>query len=79
MHEIVYHSLTKCDADIKSHLTQNIVLTGGNASLPGCLERLNKEVNVMQPNNVKTHIACPAEKSFATWIGGSILSSFHTF
>ena len=47
MHEMVYHSLTKCDADIKSHLTQNIVLTGGNASLPGYLERLNKEVTLI--------------------------------
>lgn len=44
MHEIVFHSIMKCDPDCIKELSSNIVLTGGNSSFPGTLERLAKEV-----------------------------------
>lgn len=45
VHEILFRSIVKTDADLKVDLSKNIILTGGNSSFPGMIERLNKELN----------------------------------
>ena len=44
IHELVYESLLKCDANIRYELMKNILICGGNAKIKGMAERLNKEL-----------------------------------
>jgi len=43
-------SINKCEMDIRKDFYQNIVLTGGSSAFNGLPERLNKEINDLQPN-----------------------------
>lgn len=78
-HEITYHSILKCDIDIRKDLYSNIVMSGGTTMYPGIPERLSKEVTALAPSTMKIKVVAPAERKFLVWIGGSILSSLSTF
>ena len=77
--DITYKSIQKSDIDIRKELGQNIVLSGGTTLLPGIQERLEKDVSALAPANTKIKVDAPAERRFAVWIGGSVLSSLSTF
>lgn len=79
LHEICYHSVAKCDIDIRRELFSNIVMSGGTTMYPGIPERLSKELTAMVPPAMKIKVIAPAERKFLVWIGGSILSSLSTF
>ena len=44
IHELVYETVLKCDANIRVKLLKNIVVCGGNAKFDGMDKRLNKEL-----------------------------------
>jgi len=71
-------TIQKCEADIRSGLTENVVLCGGTAVLPNITARLYgamlKEAPAMEPK-----IVAQPERKYTVWIGGSILSSLSTF
>ncbi len=79
IHEIVQDSITKCDKDLIKEFFGHILLTGGTSMMPGLTERMKKEMMVLAPSNTKVDIIAPAERMYAAWIGGSILSSLTTF
>ena len=76
-----YYSIQKCDIDIRKDLYNNIVLSGGNSMFYGLYERLIKEIKYLALFSMKDEVKVIAspERKYATWIGGSILSSFSTF
>ncbi|CAJ1441871.1 unnamed protein product, partial [Effrenium voratum] len=47
LHDTVFQSLMKCDADVRPSLYDNVVLSGGASLVPGFRERLAKELSEM--------------------------------
>jgi actin beta/gamma 1 len=76
-----YDSIQKCDIDIRKILYNCVVLSGGNSMFNGLPERLTKEIKALAPESMKEEVRIIAspERKFATWIGGSIISSISTF
>ncbi|MCH8909045.1 MAG: actin family protein [Candidatus Heimdallarchaeota archaeon] len=79
MHELIYKSIQNCDVDIRPHLYNNIVLSGGSTMFPGLKERLHKELVSLVPDGVDVKVVAPPERRYSVWIGGSILASLKTF
>jgi len=84
--DLVTNSLHKCDADIRSALMSNVIITGGNSLISGFTERLVAELQKRTPPalrfklvNQQTGFQATTERLFSPWIGGSILSSLGTF
>ncbi|WP_204103801.1 MULTISPECIES: hypothetical protein [Spirulina sp. CCY15215] len=79
--EKLYHSIFKCDLDIRRKLYENIVLSGGTTIFPGMVDRLQQEVTSLSPSSMKVKVIAthPQERKYYTWIGGSMLASSETF
>lgn len=80
--QMIIDAISKGDLDIRKEMFSNIFITGGNTLFPGFPERLQKQLIHSAPQNVRikviTHPSL-SERRFASWIGGSILSSLGTF
>jgi actin-related protein len=79
IHETTFHSIMKCDVDIRKDLYSNVVLSGGTTMFPGIGERMTKELTALAPSTMKIKVVAPPERKYSVWIGGSILSSLSTF
>jgi actin-related protein len=79
IHDMVFQTSMKCDADIRRDLCGSIVLSGGNTMFPGIAERMTKEITAMVPSTWKIKVVAPLYRKYSVWIGGSILSSLSTF
>ena len=79
VHDAIYHSIMKCDVNIRKDLYKNIVLTGGTSMFPGFAQRLEKEVLSIPRLTIEVKVIAPAERKYSVWIGGSILTSLSTF
>ncbi|KAM4839597.1 actin, cytoplasmic 1-like [Urocitellus parryii] len=79
IHETTFHSIMKCDVDIRKDLYANTVLSGGTTMYPGLADRMHKEISALAPSTVKIKIIAPPERKYSVWIGGSILASLSTF
>lgn len=78
---LIQGSVSSCDPDLIARLYPNIVVTGGSSLISGFIERLSFELNSITAGT-KTRIHAPrssSERTFSSWIGGSILSSLGTF
>ena len=80
-HKMINDAITKTDIDIRKDLFSNILVCGGNTLFPNFPERLQKQLNSskMQARWKIISHQSNTEKKFASWIGGSILSSLGTF
>ncbi len=76
---MVVESVNKADIDIRRDLYQNVILAGGNTHFKGFLDRLQRLIPDISPNNVKVKVAGCAERKLRPWNGGSILSSLGSF
>ncbi|XP_049848354.1 uncharacterized protein LOC126314422 [Schistocerca gregaria] len=79
LHHLLYHSVSKCDIDLRKGLYSSIVLAGGSTLLSGFADRLLKETHAISPKNMKIRIYAPEQRQFTTWIGGSILAALSSF
>jgi actin-related protein 4 len=79
--EMVKASISGVAMDIRPHLLQNIVVTGGTTLVNGFTDRLHNELVATYPGaRIKIQAAgLTAERRFGSWIGGSILGSLGTF
>eukprot|EP00094_Tigriopus_californicus_P004305 TCALIF_04150-PA protein Name:"Similar to ACTL6B Actin-like protein 6B (Homo sapiens)" AED:0.05 eAED:0.05 QI:191/0.5/0.66/1/1/1/3/0/457 len=71
-----------CDIDLRPALYGSVVVTGGNTLLQGFNERLNRDLSVKTPTNMRFKLIAangPQERRFGSWIGGSILASLGSF
>ena len=55
------------------------MIVGGNTLFPNIAERLSSNINKLGGNSIDFKIIAPAERQFAPWIGGSILSCLSPF
>ncbi|OMJ90253.1 hypothetical protein SteCoe_7457 [Stentor coeruleus] len=77
--EMVYKSIMKCNDDVRRVLFGNVVITGGSTMISGFGERFSKEICNKATGNMRVKVISLPERSFSTWIGGSILSSLSSF
>ena len=83
LHELIHQSLLSVgDVDIRKELTSNVILTGGSSLFPHLDARLSWELSQLLPAFTKPKVVAPrfsVERSCASWIGGSILTSLGSF
>lgn len=83
LHQLVHESLLAVgDVDVRKELAGSICLVGGTSLLPNIDTRLSQEITKMLPSFVKPKIVASkisVERSCASWIGGSILTSLGSF
>jgi actin-related protein len=79
IHQMLYNSINKCDIDIRKDLYENIILAGGSTMFPSLIERLQKEIELLAPSNIKVKVVAPENRQYSAWIGGSMLASKSEF
>jgi len=83
IHELIKDSLSAVsDADIRKELCGNIILTGAASLVPNIERRLSLEAQYLLPGLYKCKLIATRntiERRYASWIGGSILSSLGSF
>ncbi|CAJ1330262.1 unnamed protein product [Effrenium voratum] len=77
LHDTVFQSLMKCDADVRPSLYDNVVLSGGASLVPGFRERLAKELSEMA--SVPISVAAPPERRYGAWLGGALITAQPAF
>ena len=78
---LVQQSLNQVDIDTRTFMLGNIVVSGAGSLLRGFTDRLVQELGQNYPSpKIKAHAPGNLyERRFASWVGGSILSSLGTF
>lgn len=83
LHKLVHESLTAVgDADARKELCGNIVLVGASSLFPNMEQRLSYELSTVVPSTYKCRTLASrtsVERSCASWIGGSIVTSLGSF
>ena len=79
IHEHLYQSINKCDANVRKELYSDIVLSGGSTLFAGIEDRLLSEMTKLAPKDVVCKIIAPPDRKYSVWIGGSIFGSVRTF
>ena len=77
--QMTHDSIMNCDEEIRNDMFSNIVLSGGSTMFPGIADRMQKEITLLAPSDMKVKIIAPPERKYSTWIGGSILASLDSF
>lgn len=50
IHELAFHSIMKCDADVRKDLYNNLIISGGSSMFSGLSDRLSKEIIALAPS-----------------------------
>lgn len=50
IHELAFHSIMKCDSDVRKDLYNNLIISGGSTMFPGLSDRLSKEIIALAPS-----------------------------
>jgi actin-like protein 6A len=84
LHKLIHESLLSIgDVDARKELAQCICLVGGSSLLPNIETRLSQELSAILPSFVKPKVlvsrVSSVERSCASWIGASILTSLGSF
>ena len=91
IHETIYNSIMKFNADTRKDLYANIVLSGGNTLFPGIADRVQREITALAPPTVMINTVTAPDRIYSAsiggrdrriysaLIGGSILASLSTF
>jgi actin-related protein len=83
LHKLVHESLTAVgDADARKELCGNIVLCGGSSLFENLEQRLSYELGTIVPGTYKCRVLASrtsVERSCASWLGGSIVTSLGSF
>ena len=79
LHEAAYHSIMKCDVDIRKELYHNTILSGGNTLLDGFADRLHDGLSALAPHSIVVGIVAPEDRVHSAWLGGSILPMLASF
>jgi len=77
--EAVIESVSSTSLAMHPHFYMNIVLTGGNALIPGFSERIYKDVRSMAPIDFDVEITSPTSPIAYAWQGGVELSKQQDF
>lgn len=79
--ELVKASVMAVDQDVRPGLLNNVVIVGGGSLIQGFIRRFDIEMKALFPAP-PVRLTAPShtvERKYASWIGGSILSSLGSF
>lgn len=79
---VVTTSVGMCDVDLRPSLYGSVVVTGGNTLIHGFTDRLNRDLSIRTPANMRFKLIAAngsQERRYGSWIGGSILASLGSF
>lgn len=79
VHKLVVDVIKRCNLGIKNQLFGSVVLAGGSTMFPKFETRLQQELSAVVPDSIPTNVVASAERKYAAWIGGSMLSSLSTY
>ncbi|KAI8039904.1 hypothetical protein M5D96_007329 [Drosophila gunungcola] len=79
IHESTYHSILKCDLDLRKDMFANIVLSGGTTMFRNIEHRFLQDLTKMAPPSIRIKINASPERRFSVWSGGSVLASLTSF
>lgn len=79
IHMAAFECIMKCDIDIRKHLFNSILLSGGTTMFPGIADRMTKELESVAPPSMKINVMAPEDRKYSVWTGGSILSCLSHF
>merc|ERR1719387_1423816 len=79
IHEMTFKSIRRCDIDIRRHLFENVILSGGTTRFPGLEGRMKRELKELAPPNARICVIAPEQRDFSVWQGGSIMASLAPF
>lgn len=79
--QLVAHTLTSVDIDLRASMAHNIIISGGTSLITQLTERIQNDLsNTNSGLKVRLHaVGSSAERSDQSWIGGSVLASLGTF
>ncbi|ODV77907.1 actin-related protein [Suhomyces tanzawaensis NRRL Y-17324] len=79
--QLITHTLSTIDIDLRASVAHNIIVTGGLSLIPQLTERLYNELCTANPGlKIRLHAAGnSSERVNQAWIGGSVLASLGTF
>ena len=78
LHEMVQKAIEQCPIDMRRQMTRHIYLAGGTTLLIGLQERLQKELQVLNPRlDVQVHAS--ENRQHAAFLGSSVLASLNSF
>ncbi|KAF2236096.1 Actin/actin-like protein [Viridothelium virens] len=69
--EMVMQSLEALPETLRPGMMANMVVVGGNAKIPGFMERLESELRSMIPAENLLNLTRPSDPVKATWLGGA--------
>ncbi|KAH0542193.1 hypothetical protein FGG08_003414 [Glutinoglossum americanum] len=72
--EVVMQSLRVLPIGLWSAVLANVVVVGGNAKVPGFVERLEAEIRSLAPADCILRVARPADPIKYAWLGGANLA-----
>lgn len=75
---LVMESLLAVPVGLWPALLANIVVVGGNALFEGFIQRLQKEIVQLMPDDCIVRVARPADPITSTWLGGANLARHET-
>ncbi|ABN65251.2 actin-related protein [Scheffersomyces stipitis CBS 6054] len=79
--QLITHTLSTIDIDLRTSVAHNIIVTGGVSLVPQLTERLYNELTNTNPGlKIRLHaVGNSTERLNQAWIGGSVLASLGTF
>jgi len=79
LHKAVVNVVKRCNLSITNALFASVVVAGGSSMFPRFDARLQQELAAIVPDTIETKVVASAERKYAAWIGGSMLSSLSTY
>lgn len=67
--QTIVQSIQACDTSLHAAMYQNILLTGGNAKIPGFKERIENELRACAPGSYEVNICLPDDPTGYAWLG----------
>lgn len=79
IHEATVNAVMKCDPELHRDLFLSVALSGGSTLFTGLYDRLQHELRLLVPSEIRVKVVAPPERKYSTWIGASILASLSIF
>ncbi|KAG8181275.1 hypothetical protein JTE90_022213 [Oedothorax gibbosus] len=71
--EAIIHCISLCPEEVQPHLYKNIILTGGNACLPGFRDRVYEDVRKEAHHLFDVRVTLPENPATDAWEGGAMI------
>ena len=73
--ELVMQSLSTVPPAIQATMLANIIVVGGNANIPGFVERLQSEIRMLARVECVVRVRAMSDPVTSTWLGGARMAS----